>query len=157
MKLPRRWFIAMRCAARLDDAIMSATASACVRLRRRLLNARRVNSPGSAIRHPAWHRVLSSSRCIHSEPCTDISTVSSPVYERGLRYMVATPWSSGLLSVSSIVPRCALWVCAVARFVPCHILVTCCMACGPLMRATAMPPVPCGVDMAQMVSVVIVF
>ena len=76
---PRIWFMAMRCCEALDDAIRSATASACVRSILPLRKARCVNSPGCARRHPFSinsERIVSR---IYLEPWQDISIESSPV------------------------------------------------------------------------------
>ena len=103
---PLSCLMARRWAAADDAAIISATASACVRSMRPLEKARRVNSPGSAMRAPAATSSRSSSDWMYVEPCTAISTTSSPVKLCGERNMVATAWSSGrLLSGFTICPR----------------------------------------------------
>ncbi len=54
---PRIWAVARAWDARDDEAIRSATASACARSILPARNARAVNSPGSAVRAPAaWSR-----------------------------------------------------------------------------------------------------
>ena len=73
------------CAARSARSprapISAATDSARVRSIRPASNARRVNSPGSAMRAPAAS-TASSSRCITSgPPCPCSSATSSPVYD----------------------------------------------------------------------------
>ncbi len=67
-KSPRICRIATRWAARDDDAMTSATASASARSSRPEANARRVNSPASAMRQPVRTSRFIVSRCIHFEP-----------------------------------------------------------------------------------------
>ena len=65
--------------------MMSATASAWGRSSFPAASARRVYSPGAARRAPAVVRDCRRVCWMYVEPCTDISTVSWPVYEWGAR------------------------------------------------------------------------
>ena len=152
LKPPRIWLTAMRCAAFEPLAITSATASACDRSRRPFINARRVNSPPSAARHPLPMSSATSCCCTHSEPWHDSSMTSSPVNDRGPRNTAATTSSSVSPSVSTMRPRCSVWVCTALRSAPRHDFITHFTASRPLTRTTAIPPTPAGVDTAHIVS-----
>ena len=132
----------------------SATASACARSIFPLANARRVNSPASASLAPLAVKISSNRRCTYLEPWTDSSTTSSPVNEDGARNTVATPSSSISLTRIGSMTRPNLAVCpgVSASLFPCQILSVIAMACGPLTRMTAIPPMPGGVEIAQIVS-----
>ena len=65
---PRIWFIARRWVAADVEAIKSATASACERSIFPFANARCVNSPGRADRHPLRISKAIICCCIYKEP-----------------------------------------------------------------------------------------
>ncbi len=131
----------------------SATASACARSILPLAKARRVNSPGCAMRHPQSISNRSISLWIHVDPCTENSTVSSPVNECGACITIAravsvvSPVAGSTMSPSVLVRALTL----LSAF-PFHIRPAMPMAFSPLILTTAMPPHPGGVDIAHIVS-----
>lgn len=89
------------------------------------------------------------------DPWHDISMVSSPVYELGARNMVTSVWSIGSPRRVEIVPRWAVCEVALSSDFPVQSFCTVCIACGPEILMVAIAPVPGGVAMAAMVSVMI--
>ena len=87
---PRICDIASLCDAAVREAMTSAIPSAWMRSIRPLENARRVNSPASAMRAPCCVRIESTRCWMYGDPCTLSSTTSSPVNECGPRNTVAT-------------------------------------------------------------------
>ena len=155
LNCPRIWFIARRCAAADVAAMRSATASACDRSMRPDANARRVYSPGSASRHPADSSSVMMRCCMYCEPWQAISMVSCPVNECGARNVVHTTSSmiSSLLYMwpySVVLAGCVVSV--LLRLRAANMVSHSCMALLPLTRITAIPPLPAGVAMAQIVS-----
>jgi len=144
-----------RSSPRCDRAvIISCTASAWARSRRPLRNARRVNSPGSAGRAPARRTAVRTSSRMRGPPWQWISSVSSPVKERGAR-MKTRRTSSRIRPVvgQTIFPWERRWERrgfdvfeGLKRARPIR------SAPGPLARTMPMPPVPGGVAIAAMVS-----
>ena len=117
-----------------------------------MAKARCENSPPVAIRQPQSMSRFTICCCIHTEPWHDISITSSPVNELGVRNNVSTTSSSTSPSAKSILPRCAVWEVMVLSCAPFQQAAVHSMARGPLTLITAIPPVPCGVAMAQIVS-----
>ena len=152
LKAPRIWFIATWCEARDCEAITSAIASAWERSSLPFANARWVNSPPVAARHPASMRVLTICCWIHNEPWHEISTTSSPVNEFGARNNVSTASSRSSPCESIMWPRWAVWLAISLNDLPCHRCCTMSRASSPLTLITAIPPMPWGVDTAQIVS-----
>ena len=156
MNRPSVCFMASAWAAREFDAIRSATPSACARSILPFIKARRVNSPGSAVRAPHSISRLTISRCIHREPWQDISATSSPVNERGALKTVTTDWSSASPFESTILPRWAVCVTISSGSFPRQHLERISKALRPESLITAIPPVPGAVETATIVSSLII-
>ncbi len=149
-RLPSTCAIAASCIARDCESIRSPTPSACSTSSFPFATARRVNSPGSASRAPAESRAPSARAGTSSPPCTLSSTISSPVYDFGAAYTIATGRSitfplSGSLSVTRRATRGSSGHGRITR------AATAC-ASGPLSRITASAERPAGVARAAMVS-----
>src|SRR3954471_6326520 len=123
-------------------------ASACTRLMRPFRYARKVNSPGFASRAPAAIVARTMASRMTGLPCAEISTTSSPVYERGAGNTVTM--------ASSITPPCSSTIrasvaCRASNGRPAR-REAIGVAEGPLILTTPSPPRPGGVAIATMVS-----
>ena len=77
--------------------------------------------------------------------------ISSPVYERGFLNKPITT-SSILFPSTAITPKCNVWDCARASFLPMNTLSAISMALSPDIRITAIAPTPGAVLRATIVS-----
>ena len=134
--------------AAVRASIRSATASACTRSIRPFNTARRVNSPGEADRAPAATHAASTSVGTTCPPCVEISTTSSPVYERGAAYHVMSASSSGTpfgwCNITRVARRGCKSDAPRARAMS--------TARAPDSRITAIAPSPAAVERATIVS-----
>ena len=145
--------------------MVSSTASACVRSRRPLRNARFVNSPGSASLAPLRMSISHRAWSTRAPPWQWISTTSSAVYERGARMTTTSTSSSACRDDESPVCTesdaarmsawCKAWLLTDASGWPDRSRTrpeATSMALSPLIRTMPIPPSPTGVAMAQIVS-----
>ena len=130
---------------------MSATASAALRSSFPFRYARRVNSPGPAVRAPACSSERNVSRATIGLPWTCSSTTSSPVAVRGASIASASPRSITLPSTSRISPYVATRSRNASRLRKTRATIA--RASGPLQRTIAIAPLPGGVAIAAIVSV----
>ena len=92
---PWNWRSACRRCASVSAKIRSARPSTAVRSMRPFSKARRVNSPGSAMRNPSRRSSAASVSAMTARPpCRCSSTMSSPVSLRGPGNQSANPSSS---------------------------------------------------------------
>ena len=148
---------AARRAPSLDGAaIISATASACVRSILPLRKARRVNSPRSASRAPQARHASSTEASRTGPPWHWNSATSSPVKVLGPGMCTASASSSTLPSVSRTRPRRRVHGLNPFPF-PAgrNSFSRMGSASGPLTRTMPTPPAPGAVAIAAIVSVVI--
>ena len=160
-KWPVRWPAAIVRDVSVRAWMMSMTACASERSRRPLRKARFVNSPRSAGLAPAFHVSSSVLRSVMRPPWHCSSTTSSTVYECGASMTSASassmtlPLRSRTLTMTTGSTWTARWLPAMTSGLPFfarNTLSAVFRACSPLMRMTPMPPSPCGVAIALIVS-----
>ena len=118
-----------------------------------------MNSPGSAARAPAAYRSDMISETIYEEAWQEISTESSPVYERGARKTLARTSSMTRPSASETVPNLMVYPSASEMEPVLHATTWSAMekAFEPLTLITEMAPVPGTVAGAQIVSSFLIY
>mmetsp|Transcript_18535 Transcript_18535/g.30413 ORF Transcript_18535/g.30413 Transcript_18535/m.30413 type:complete len:412 (+) Transcript_18535:11784-13019(+) len=149
LKSPDMPRIACRRCASVSDSIRSASPSTWARSILLFSKARRVNSPGSAMRALLLPKARKTADTTATLPCKWNSTVSSPVKLAGSSNFRTRAWSNPTPSVSQ---RCLSAGMRPIGKVPQRPSATT-KALGPESRTTATPALPCAVASAKIVSI----